>query len=1482
MYLGLTQTEAGRDYLRQEIEARFAESFTGRVTIETVSGNLQRRIHLQNVAFYDEKGVAWLHIDEITALPNWKTVIGWRLELNSLEIVRPSLSVRYHADSTWNLASILKGRTPNPTLKNWEFGSAHISVSGGVIDISYEDHAPDVIQSRWLFDLSEAEIFNLSMEGELNLESGRRFLAIESFQTSIDTLTVEMDGELVLEHDLIHVNSLNLSSSTNHATIIGVLSSRSDRIDISLIKSRITPTFAHAIIPHLSLPDSLSVSGQVHRKDSHWTVQDVIAFSDHSQITIPTAEFQTSMDQVSFEASVATSVLDPADLQGIPWKGEAVQIQGNLQGRRSNDEFVLSGELDFATKTGSYGYLHGSVQHDTKWSYEANMDVNTLNLSDFTDTQTWTGVLHGQLSVKGEGIQSPSASGSLSLHPSTIGKHALDSLQIEGTITGRQLHLSGFASKQDAHTTLEIATDWNHDMITYEGKGYLTSFDLGPLLEIPELKTSIHADWILRGAGTNLDEISAFMELSTDSSTVTWKGIHHLADPTRWFIDLHDITTARPRLTVGGDIIDLTVSGKLHQNSVHETWRTWQRAFSRIVGQFAAHLRETPYTTPSESETPQKIESVPTSPVELKLSWKLHDHPAMNALFPMLSKFSSGGQGRTDILASSDTLNIQFHFQDEAFHLNNVSLYQGKAVLTLAANGNEPIESGWKLGLDLSADSLSDSHITIHHPRLTINQDGKTGSLDIYTGRGSSQRYLLSGIQLFRDRTQIQVRDVHIPIRNTVWSISHPTNIDLFSDAAVMEPLRLQTVNPLLGEVEIIAIQGSLSSLPTDTLSLTLDGVNLNHLPGILGLRRDLGGQVDADLSWTGLWQPEITGKLTVDTLTFDQYLIGRVQASSILLPEQDGLNIDLAIDSIGSAPAGYRYANNQIHVHGNILANGSSAVDTLGIDVDVQRLDASFLQLILPEFTGFGGGFDGELQLTGPLSNPVFGGSLTWGEGRFGIPKFNSSYEASASVTLVEDQIHVDQLNVQDSDGGKAMIQGILDLNAFRYLSFDASADFDSLQIMNILSHHSSDLAFYGDIRVSGSATLTGPVHTAFLRSNNLIITPQSNLYIPVRESDTEHDPGFIIYVDPMRPIERQLTSFRRRGNILDERPRGERLFGDGLDMDINLVGPPGSKIHLVIDPLLGDVISGVGTARLQMQRTGGEIATYGFFEFSSGDYLFTAGDVFVRRFLIDSGTITWNGDPLNPALNIQGAYRTRASRNGLPDDVGGTIKTSLPLIVQLNVSGTLNAVQIDLELEIDQRQEVISDTPLLDSYLNRPDLAAEHATSVLLTNSFLLSTDGTRSEILASSAVNSVSSLVASRLNRYLSQVVPQADLRFGVQSDETVQDMDVSADIALRLLNERLVIRGQGVYRALNTEQIAPQGLEGEFTVEIQLSPSVAVEFFYRREGDVLSESLITKETGIGINYRTDFTSWRQLFGQEKDDAKGNTQTDGSPAE
>ena len=1479
VYLGLTRTEVGRDYLRQELESGFAEAFNGEVTIKTVSGNIRSQVHLQDIAFYDARDSLWLHIDEITVQPNWKSLFGLRFELNTLSVEHPSLFIRYQADSLWNLASVLTPRQSTRTASStWEFKSTHISVSGGSISISYQESIPEWVESGRLFDLAAADISDISLEGDLNLQPDRQLFAIQSLQANIDTLKFAADGELLLEHDLLHINALNLSSSTNHATVVGVLSNRKKLADISLTKSHLTPEFVHAISPDLLLPTSLTLSGQANRQDGQWSLENYIIASDDSRVEISSAKFESNEKQISFEASIAPSTLDPADLQTILnnpfWNGGDLQIEGLIEGQRTSEELTLSATLDIVTEAGGRVKLEASSLHNQGWSYDANLSATGINLGEFPGAETLAGIANGTLSLSGEGVRSPSISTKLALSPSVIGGRSLDSLWMEGTLTEQKLNLIGFLNEQESRLETGISANWAGESLSFEASGSLAMFDLGALFVLPELETNIHANWKLHGIGNNLDDLSAFIEIQTDSSTVIWKNHQRTAPPTRWSIALTDTVSLGPRLIVQSNVLDLEMSGKFSQSSLRQTVSAWSDAFSETFDRFGDHLRIDRPTTDIDSVSTNLYEntltesslteSVQSIPMELNLNWKLHDHPATDVLLPMIPTFSSNNQGNAMILFDGGVLHLETQIQDETFMINQIAAYQAAIRLTLDANLDQEIESSWKVDLSLAADSVTSGRVLIQTPRISVNQDGKAGNLNIYTNSAdlSIGGHLSSTIELLSDRVRLRIQEAHIPTGDVVWAISEPANIDLFADATVITPFSLETGNPFLDEMQIVTVQGNLSNLPSDTLRLSLNGVDLAHLSNILELRRPLGGQIDADLLWTGLWQPEITGGLEVDTLTFDNKLVGHLQASSILLPGGSDLGLAMIIDSIGVAPAGYQYTINDISLIGNIPVPTSENPGVLDIMMDVRRLDSDFLQLLLRDFSGFKGGLNGHITLGGTPANLILGGSLSWDSGGFEIPRFNSSYETTASVTLQGDKIFVTELLVQDSDGGMAQIEGILNLNDFRFLSLDASGSFETLQIMNVLSH-TSNLPFYGDIRVSGDATLTGPLHTSFLRSDNLVVSPQSEIFIPVRESDALHDPGFIIYVDSTQSVERQLTSFRQRENILGARPAGERLFRDGLDMDLNLLGPPGSNIHLVIDPLLGDVIDGTGTARVQIQRTGGDMATYGSFELSSGDYLFTAGEVFVRRFLIDSGTITWNGEPLNPTLDIQGAYRTRASRNGLPEDVGGAIQTSLPLIVNLDVSGTLNTVQIDLALEIDQRQEVISDTPLLDSYLNRPDLATEHATSVLLTNSFLLSANGTRGGILTSSAVNSVSSLVASQLNRYLSQVIPQADFSLGVQSDETVQDMDVSAGIALRLLNERLVIRGQGVYRGLNTEEIASQGLEGEFIVEIRLSPSVAVEFFYRRESDVLSESLITQETGLGLNYRAEFTSWKRLF-------------------
>ena len=465
---------------------------------------------------------------------------------------------------------------------------------------------------------------------------------------------------------------------------------------------------------------------------------------------------------------------------------------------------------------------------------------------------------------------------------------------------------------------------------------------------------------------------------------------------------------------------------------------------------------------------------------------------------------------------------------------------------------------------------------------------------------------------------------------------------------------------------------------------------------------------------------------------------------------------------------------------------------------------------------------------------------------------------------------IHMAGVRVEDETNGIADIDGSLLFNDYKFFSFDLTGQLREILVIDVKD--SDNLPFYGTIRASGPATLTGPLPDATLRSPSARTTPESELYIPVLEEDVTEESGYIIFADSTGALP-DLTDLTKRDNLLADRPVGEPSFLDGLELDLNIEAPEGSTVHLVFDPLVGDVVTAIGSGRVQLQRQEGEFFVYGSYEVQGGDYLFTAGEVFVRRFNIESGTLTWDGDPVNANMDISAAYRTRASPAGLPNEEQYAWR--IPMIVELDITGRVETPRVDLSLSIarDQRSGLVGDQTL-DAILNQDDLATEYATSVLLTNTFLLTTStltasgGTsndQSRIAEAGnqlAFNSVSQLVASQLNRYLSEALPNVDVNLGV-SGEDPEDLDIIYGVALRLLNERLIIRGEGVYTGNEPDQREAVGPQGEFVVEVRLSRGVSLEVFYRRAGDDVTRQTLTNTTGAGLSYQTEFSTWKTLF-------------------
>jgi hypothetical protein len=783
---------------------------------------------------------------------------------------------------------------------------------------------------------------------------------------------------------------------------------------------------------------------------------------------------------------------------------------------------------------------------------------------------------------------------------------------------------------------------------------------------------------------------------------------------------------------------------------------------------------------------------------------------------------------------------------------------------------------------------------TLKRPSIALRLQRRTGALRLAADRIGviDSLHLASRVRISPQSNELRIQNASFTLNDAAWTTAAPASLYAYADRLVVGRLRIQRAHPQMPSLQRVEVNGTLSAAPTDTLTIAAENVYLPPLSRSLSLPNVIGGSLNATVDLrSALREPRISTTLAVRRLSYDRRVLGHMRLHGTYAMESSILavhgHLQAPAQSTGPLPgpalmpgAVRSIEPNQLSLRGTVhlptaLGPPPSPPNALDLSVDIERADLFFFRYIFEErVSRVRGHTAGRLHIGGSLRDPVFDADLEIVDGGVTLPLFGLRYQAEGPVQVDRRGIHINRLVVEDDDG-RGTVEGSILFNDYQYFSFDLAAQLEGLTVINV--SQARDLPFYGTIRGSGPLRLTGPLSDATLRSTAARTTPDSELFIPVTAEVAQEESGFIVFADSTSSAALK-TRVSRRQNILADRPEGVPSFVEGLNLDLNVTAPEASTVHLVFDPVVGDVVTVVGRGRIQLQRTEGDFSVYGRFRATSGTYLFTAGEVFVRRFSIAAGTITWDGDPTNARLDLNAEYRTRATPSGLPgfQDVQGRI----PVTVLLDITGRVATPRVDLGLSLtrsEQRNLVGSES--LDAILNQPARTTEYATSVLLTNTFLLTTesisapsgrppDASDNRLATAGnqlAFNSVSQLVSSQLNRYLGKALPNVDLNFGLQG-ENPDDLDLIYGVALRLLNERLIIRGEGIYTNDDTQTRPAEGPRGEVVVEVRLSPSVSAKVFYRRDGDDLTRNRsLTSSRGVGVSYQTRFSSWRSLLGE-----------------
>ncbi|MDX1531176.1 MAG: translocation/assembly module TamB domain-containing protein, partial [Rhodothermales bacterium] len=1067
-----------------------------------------------------------------------------------------------------------------------------------------------------------------------------------------------------------------------------------------------------------------------------------------------------------------------------------VTLGGDVEGAlgwRDGLRFEAAGPLRLATAAGSVrgeGALRVGPALPP-W-YRLDARIADLDPGRILGDPRWGGALTGRVEIDGAGTTLETLDGrlALALEDSRFAGRSFSALDADLTAAGPVV--SGTAALAAGGTLRTSGT------VTLGGEPTASLTVSADRLDLRRLlptapPTDLTAALTLTGSGNRPDALAADVTLDLGASSVTVGETERPLPPQTLDVAVRP-AGASPRLLLDGDALTARVEGDFEFVTLLPLIEQWTAAIGRTVEDVRPATLHQPGTEePGPRVLPGAVRATAVVPQSVRLAVELRRPDLIEASLPGLPTFAPGTSLTLDATLATDSLALAAVAAGDSLRAGRVSsrAFSGRLAIDTGyapslADRAEAALTVKAAELQLPVGPTSDATVSVRYADRRAEVAVENDAVE-----GPERVALDATLGLAPERIQVAIWDLGIETEGQAWRAVDAPKLDVYADAAVVRGLVVEreTGKAQAEEPQRLAFDGVLSPAPTDTLHVRAQALDLDEALSLVRLRNFFGGRLDAELAVAGaLGQPQVVGEAEVERFTFAGRRAGHAALTSRFAPERDALDVNLRLEPDGDPLS----VENDFRVVGTVrlpgrAPDGTRTPGALDLGLDIDRLDLFVFDWLFPAVVSDAGGYaTGQGRITGTPRVPLFDAALDVHDGTIRVPDFGLRLFAEGTVRVDREGFHLRNVFVEDKAGGRALIRGDVLFNDYRYFSLDLAADLAELEIIDVpaSSPQAQQLPFYGHVRASGSATLTGPLDATFLRSVDAVTTADSEIFIPVTASGPTADAGFLVFADSTGAV----PEFAERKSVLAQRPEDERPFLDGLDMNLNVTAPPGATVHLVFDPVIGDEIIAVGSAQLQVGIREGEFLTFGVFDVERGRYLFTAGDVFTRRFELEpGGTLRWDGDPIDARLDLPATYRTRASLAGL-GLAGVDERQRIPLVIGLDVSGRVLAPLVDLSIELDEQGRDVAGAEALRRRLNETDRQAEYATSVLLTNSFLLAPTeryGTVTEAADELLYTSLSQLVSTRLNLFLNQALgsDNLDVEFGVQQGADFADLDLT---------------------------------------------------------------------------------------------------------
>ena len=604
-------------------------------------------------------------------------------------------------------------------------------------------------------------------------------------------------------------------------------------------------------------------------------------------------------------------------------------------------------------------------------------------------------------------------------------------------------------------------------------------------------------------------------------------------------------------------------------------------------------------------------------------------------------------KGSFDLQASNIQLNAsipQFEYDKKIF--NNINL--------------KSIGSGENLLTDVTVDEIkiSDS-FQLPFSRLKIDTKNDVSLLTLNTSASKflGNAELNASITTLEDGVKIKFFPSSFIINNKKWQLEKDGELLLSPVLINANEIKFFSGN------QAITLGTEQSDVNNETyLTAKLTNLNAADFAFILPKNPALKGIVTGFAKISNvLDKPKVHFEGFADSVHVDGEEVGKIESNFDLNTKTGLLTFDAKTNE-----KKYKF-----NVDGIINIYDSTGN---GIDVNI-NVDTLYLAILKPYlkdvFSNMDGYAVGKVKIAKANNKLSIVGNPTIKEGNFTIGYTQVKYHLkNQPIVFGKNYLDLNGIKVTDDFQNKGDIDGIIYHEFFDKFSFE-NVRFETDRMLVLNTKRKDNQQFYGKIIGKASMSLNGPI-----ANMKMVINGEPSKL----ETDSNHvalltgegkENGAIDYID-----------FIQFGTQMDKDISQKGT--SNLLVELKLIANPFCKIDVVLDEETGDIVKGQGNGELNISVGTTEAPSIrGRFDITKGEYTFNFQTLINKAFTVNSGSITWNGDPLQAVLNIDAEYLvknvdlTSIANNRVIED----------LLVKSKINGVLQKPGFDLSLKLSDK---------------------------------------------------------------------------------------------------------------------------------------------------------------------------------------------------